>query len=525
MRNPPISKSKPKAVRSKSTPRRKKLTQPKNRRWSKVEEGTPIRVHPVTDKTGRSDRHSSDGVRSSPPSQRTPMTQVGRESSGEEREVIIGLDFGTACTKVMIGDDALGEVYAVPFGELAHQGHPYLIATRVYADPDGHLSLTDGQIEISDLKLKLLAGDDQRVLTTSETGTDASALDISAGYLGLVIRQVLHWFLVARAQAYRKTNLIWQVNIGVPSRSYDNESQLDTFRVLAMAAWQTALQEGPIALDFVQGAVTNGRQLMRDYKNNVDIEVDGRSLHPEDVEAVPEVIAEVLAYARSDLRREGTHLLVDVGASTLDVATFVLHTKDSEDRFELLTTEVEKLGAFVLHRQRVADVAKYAEATLNRIAAEVDGISPLPNRDGYLPVDHDQLSEIDQNFGIKCSRLISKVVHVTKTQRNPLAYVWDEDGNLPVFVCGGGRDIPIYVDAVKSAAMTAAPRTNPDLLSLPRPDNLRAEDLSPDEYNRLAVAYGLSTRRDRIGQVGSPAAIEDIRRDVREKVDHRDLYT
>ena len=405
------------------------------------------------------------------------MTQVGRESNGEEREVIIGLDFGTACTKVTIGDDALGEVYAVPFGELAHQGHPYLIATRVYVDFDGGLSLTDGQIAISDLKIKLLAGADKRVLSSSETGTDASALDVSAGYLGLVIRQVLDWFLGTQAQAYRKTNLIWQVNIGVPSRSFDNEAQLDVFRVLAMAAWQAALQEGPIKLDSVQGAVKNGREMVRDYKNNVDIEVDERCLHPEDVEAVPEVIAEVLAYARSDLRREGTHLLVDVGASTLDVATFVLHNRDSEDRFELLTTEVEKLGAFALHHQRVADVAKHAEATLNRIAAEVDGISPLPDRDGYLPVDHDQLSDIDQTFGIRCNQLISKVVHVTKTKRNPKAYVWDDDGSLPVFVCGGGREIPIYVNAVKSAVMTAARRTNPDLLSLPRPNNLRAEDL------------------------------------------------
>ena len=453
------------------------------------------------------------------------MTQVSQKSNGEEREVIVGLDFGTACTKVMIGDDALGEVYAVPFGEFAHRGHPYLVATRVYADPDGHLSLTQGQLEIGDLKLKLLADADQRVLTTSEAGAGASALDVSAGYLGLVFRQVLHWFLVTHARAYRKTNLIWQVNIGVPSRSYDNELQLDTFKVLAIAAWQTALQEGPITLDFVQGAVKKSRQLVRDYKNNVDVEVDERCLHPEDVEAVPEVIAEVVAYARSDLRREGTHLLVDVGASTLDVATFVLHTKDGADRFELLTTEVEQLGAFELHRQRIKDVAMQVERTLNHIVAEVDGISPLPDQDGYLPIDHDHLSEIDRHFESKCDRLIGKIVHVTRTQRNPKAYVWDEGGDLPVFLCGGGRDIPVYVNAVKSAVGRAARRTNPDLLSLARPHNLRADDLAPDEYNRLAVAHGLSTRRDRIGQVGSPAAIEDIPREFRERVDHRDLYT
>ena len=461
--------------------------------------------------------------KSSSQPRQTPRTQVHSEPVGEEREVVVGLDFGTACTKVTIGDDALGEVYAVPFGKLAHEGHPYLLATRIYAGRDGRLSLQDGALEIDDLKIKLLSGPGNRLLSSAETNTDATVLDVCTGYLALVLREVLHWFLSNQGKSYRSSKLIWQINIGVPSRSYDNETELSTFRVLALAAWRAAVQEEPVTIENSRIAVETSQKVVQDHKTQRDVATTEPYLHPEDVGTIPEVIAEVVAYARSDLRREGTHLLVDVGASTLDVATFVLHAKDGEDRFSLLTTEVQKLGAYVLHRQRVTDIAAWAESTLAKILWQADGISPLPELASYLPVDPKSLVNVDQVFRVKCDRLISIILRETRARRNPKAYVWDEDAELPVFVCGGGRSLPVYVESVKSAVGSAARRTHVDLLSLPKPGNFRADESAPDEYDRLAVAYGLSTRQDRIGEIVPPAAIEDIVREVPE-TDYRDRF-
>ncbi len=264
-------------------------------------------------------------------SRQTPKTQVSPQASGEEREVIIGLDFGTACTKVTVRDDALGEVYAVPFGDLAYEGHPYLIATRIYADRDGCLDLQRGAIRVDDLKIKLLAGASNRLLSSNETNADASALDICTGYLALVIREALHWYLSEHETQYRDFRVIWQVNIGVPSRSYDNEVEIGTFQALAMAAWQVAVRDEPITIENSCIAAEQCREIVQKKRGDIDIATNEPNLHPEDVAAVPEIIAEVVAYAHSDLRREGTHLLVDVGALTLDVATFVLHTIDGEE--------------------------------------------------------------------------------------------------------------------------------------------------------------------------------------------------
>ena len=522
-RSPVRRQKKQETLRSRASPSRDQSGEIKVRRWSKVEENPPVRVSPVTRNAEKLDDAEPKRTNTSIQNRSTPKTQVNTGPNGEDREVIVGLDFGTACTKVAIRDDALGEVYAVPFGNLAHKGHPYLLATRIYADPDGRLSLQDGALEIDDLKIKLLAGPANRLLSSSETNADASALNVCTGYLALVLREVLHWFLGKHGNSYRSCRLIWQVNIGVPSRSYDNESELDTFRVLALAAWRAAVRDEPIMIENSRIAVEKCQEIVRDQKNQREIATNEPYLHPEDVGAIPEVIAEVVAYVRSDLRREGTHLLVDVGASTLDVATFVLHTKDGEDRFSLLTTEVQKLGAYVLHRQRVADIAARAEATLAKILRQADGISPLPELASYLPVDPKTLKHLDKVFRVECDRLIGKILWKTRVRRNPNAYVWDKGGELPVFICGGGRSLPVYVESVKSAVGSAARRTHVDLLRLPKPNNFHADESAPDEYDRLAVAFGLSTHQDRIGEVDPPAAIGDIGREVR-KIDYRDRF-
>ena len=315
----------------------------------------------------------------------SPRTQI---DSGDERDIIIGLDFGTACTKVAICDDALGEVYAVPFGRFAYDGHPYLIATQVYVGSDGYLNLENGPFIINNLKVELLRSSYTRKSISIHRDMDfeATALDVCVGYLALVIREACVWFLDLYADAYRQTRLVWQLNIGIPSRSYDDKSQNDLFRILALAAWRTAMRMrgDSVTIESIQDAIESSRQDIGYEDHAVEID-DDCLLHPADVMAVPEVIAEIVGYARSDLRREGTHLLVDIGASTLDVATFILHSREDEDRFSLLTTEVEQLGAFTLHHHRIKNINIHIKEQLRNISNIADGISPLPDLESYKP--------------------------------------------------------------------------------------------------------------------------------------------
>lgn len=447
-------------------------------------------------------------------------TQLTEDPGAIERDIIIGLDFGTACTKTVIGDDVLGKTYAVSFGKLAYEGHPYLIATRIFVDSDGRLDLRAGEIALDDLKYKLLSNQNELIPINRQSELEMTAFEICVGYIGLVLREIINWFLSIHGDSYRKSHLVWQLNIGMPSRSYDDHDLCKMFQRLALAGWRAAVASGPITVESVRTAIGQNTETIKNAKIDKTLDSDAKWLHPEDVSAVPEVIAEVLGYARSNLRREGTHLLVDVGAGTVDIATFILRSKDDADHFSLLTTEVENLGAFSLHRQRVVDIMDYVETEISKIQDVADGIAPIPDIVDYQPINIEALHKIDNAFRKKCEGLIGKVIHVTRIRRYPGARVWKE--GLPVILCGGGSRIQLYQEAIKTAEQTSNIPIF-DSLELPVPDGLDAEELTPDEYCRIAVAYGLATRQDRIGKITPPSAIKDIERPVANE-NWRDRY-
>ena len=240
-----------KSARARSEEISRRASSPKvdSPRWSKLEDESEVRVRLAGDSHADAARGESPAAARTPPSRETTRTQVSTGTGAVERDIIIGLDLGTACTKVIIGDDVLRSAYAVPFGGLAYEGHPYLIATRVSAMPEGTLSLKAGEFSVTDLKIKLLGDPRQSVLADSKSGLEATALDVCVGYLALVLREVLAWFLDAHADTYRNARLAWQLNIGLPSRSYDDKRRQETFHEFALAAWRAAVQAGPITVE------------------------------------------------------------------------------------------------------------------------------------------------------------------------------------------------------------------------------------------------------------------------------------
>ena len=71
------------------------------------------------------------------------------------------------------------------------------------------------------------------------------------------------------------------------------------------------------------------------------------------VEVFPEIAALVVGYARLRRRREGLHVMVNVGPSTIDVCGFGLRDHDGDDRYSLYTVLVERIGIRESHRQRM----------------------------------------------------------------------------------------------------------------------------------------------------------------------------
>jgi hypothetical protein len=225
--------------------------------------------------------------------------------------------------------------------------------------------------------------------------------------------------------------------------------------------------------------------------------------------------AEVVGYARSHLRDEGLHVLVDIGASTLDVCGFILHAAGGDDCYELLTADVQQLGTMALYRRRVLGVHKAVEAHVAELWSKCDPVKAIPETSNeYLP--HSNMLEkyvtnAGEQYEGECRRMLWKTIVDLKTRRDPRSPRWR--GELPLFVCGGGSAMAFYHGAIsKLSGQLASFYTGCEGIKkclLPKPEQLVAE-IDAQNYHQLAVAWGLSYPEYDIGSVTRPGEIEDV---------------
>jgi len=488
---------------------------------------TRVGSKPVEIRTPQANQkvHPPDETASSPraltPELRTKI-QFHEGNPTQTRDLVIGFDFGTSCTKVVIQDVALQKAYAVPFGNLGCAQNPYLLPARVYVRPDASLSLACEGQECRNLKIDLIQNTEASLFKTSQELSDIASKHLAAGYIGLVLRQALRWFGTTHCQEYRQIRIRWQINIGLPARSYDDQSLCRLFREVAIAGWMLSAKAGEVTLSKLHPAFDAAEKVLFGDAPGLTGQEDGEFLHPDSVQAMPEVIAEVAGFVRSRLRQTGMYLLVDVGASTLDVSTFILHEREGEDIFPLLAADVRPLGANNLHLRRIQHVARSVEDFLGDIMAHGNDNAPLPELSKYTPQVID-LTNVDKEFINQCSISISSVIGLTKRKRNTRASEWDN--GLPVFFCGGGAGLPAYVHAATAAAVRLRKMNVQGLerKELPKPANLDAPGLLNEHYHRLAVAYGLSFSSLDVGKIIPQHQLEDMEKEMRE-LDSEKLY-
>ena len=226
--------------------------------------------------------------------------------------------------------------------------------------------------------------------------------------------------------------------------------------------------------------------------------------------------AEVAGYAKSDRRENGLHLLVDVGARTLDICSFILHKNKGEDCYELLTADVRGLGAAVLHQKRIKAVSESLTSKDKIRLIEHDPVKKIPDTIEEFhsiarSADQRILIECDNEHKKACKRAIWKTFIDLKTRRDPRSSRWTDF--LPVFLTGGGCRLKFYVSLVDCIS-EEIPKNGHDCKGLHRVTIPVPKILGPDVddniYQRLAVAWGLSYPDTDIGNVTRPSDISDI---------------
>ena len=382
-------------------------------------------------------------------------------------DLVIGLDFGTAYTKVVIGETRTR--YAVPFHTLLSLRNRYLLPSLLATDTDGSFYL--GQSDqtrsfTNNIKMKLLMGQ-----------YDESIRIEATAFLAQVLRYARYWFFQTHSNTYARHTIRWWLNVGLPSDSWEQSILKETYQKIVMAAWDLS----------VANALINRQTTLCALFAPKDLQFIGERLGDQErICIIPEFAAQITSYIKSTRRQSDLHFLVDVGAGTLDVTTFNAHRDHYQNIFPIFETKVAPLGSRYYVAQLLSGIQ--CQVAWN----EEDSSANINHFAQSVGLRHEEFQSKTSQFRSKVADIILEILHTTRQRRYPKSPRWKT--GIPTFLCGGGSSIPLYQTVLQENRLLR--RT-----SLEKPDTLVAESLGSTDFHRLSVACGLSFNALDIGEV------------------------
>jgi hypothetical protein len=416
--------------------------------------------------------------------------------------VRIGLDFGTAFTKVAIraGADLVPVDWSAVTGDSSVAGR-YVLPGFVRRTSNGEYCwrrCADGEI-VGNLKLSVIemAGSDECPTAT-------------LAYLALVIRYT-RAFLYRDPDVGRKLvgrSLRWELNIGCPTEPHERPEVIELLRRIARTAWRMASVD-----DLCE---PNIAAAWRSDEADVGLETEPG--------VVPEFVAQIAGYLGSPQVSAGLHALIDIGAATLDVATFNVvlpNDLDSSPRIPIFFSAVRPLGTHYLNYDRHSSLG--IELAWDD-AAPVEPAADFAKRYGGR---QDEVDAVDSQFMHRVTTCIATVIDGTRTNArgDPRSPAWRE--GLPIFMTGGGSSCELYRRAVEAGQIDLRRRIGTSsrfrFIKMD-PLGARFPQFGTEIEGRLTVAIGLTEDAENIARVVPHRDIEPITHAVRQRVDHTELY-
>jgi len=417
-------------------------------------------------------------------------------------DLVVGFDFGTAYTKVVVQEPASGRAWAVPLGK--DPSNPFIVSSLLYLNEDTYDLLGNGQT-VTNLKTPFLVGE----------GDEDTIVD-GIAFLTLVLRQVKGW--IAREVLPELPGApVWSFNLGLPAKNLEESSLVSQFeRMLICAALLSEESSQELDRKLVFECLMSIKEL---YGASADAyQFRDSMICADQVHVFPEFAAQIIGYLKSDSwdRTQPKFLMVDIGGGTVDASIFNVTTPGGDLRFSVFSSGVEKLGAYLLHRKRLEWLKESMSdspsgAAISESLADLldRAISPakVPSTvDDYIQGVQYLPDSVDYRFEEAFVDLVlNRIVNLVKAAIDPGSRQWPA---LPLLFCGGGKGLPVYRHLVDRVNGTPNSSVGFRETSMPKPRKLFAEGLRSDEYQRLSVAYGLSF--EEIGEVYTPDQIEDL---------------
>lgn len=418
---------------------------------------------------------------------------VLRESEKRGRaQCTLGLDFGTAFTKACV--QFRQSTFVIHWDRAVPHCAPCLLPGlfTVKQDEVCVLGSAPGGHVRGDLKMGLLNGasEDSRINATA--------------YWALVTRYIRSWLFAQHASVFSGFQLEWFMNVGLPAVPWDNLQLRGLYQSIALAGWDLGTASGKITIAAAASAFA---------KVQGNASRQSGQLPRERVKAFPEFVAQINSYRKSPRRRRDLHLLVDVGAGTVDIVTFHVWEPNEEDCYSILDASVESRGTHVLLGYR-ASAGELEQTEWEEASARL----PVRDFEFQFRLSNGKLDPVQRHFVEQFLLALEKVLRNTKARRYGTSPAWQE--GVPFFICGGGRDVDAYREAIRKVQ---AERHMTEI-SLPWPEGLVPGKLQSQDFHRVSVAHGLSYAAENIGQIERKSEVPDLYRSGSVKVDNSDRY-
>lgn len=402
-------------------------------------------------------------------------------------DLVLGIDFGTSCTKVVIGDPGWkNDCFAVSFNSNGKGLSGWLYPTRFQSE--------------ANLKMRLM-----------DNPGSLPMRDIVACYLAEVIKHSRLWFTNHGPSAYVQRPCNWSLNLGFAGKKTTGSPLAEAYRAMADIAVKLASLPGEstpeIAAKLRLGTVN----------------VDNPIIPSSRIHLYPEIAAQLAGYVNSPHVKRGNLLLIDVGAGTLDVSTIILHASNEEDVVSFHVCEVESLGALRLFQERSNALTEIQPGSVaEKLEDFQDGLRPIPDTlEAMLSRNSRRSQALAEAFASVSNDFASEVVRIPMSCLSRFKNVQQEahengtafdpwGKTLRYFLTGGGSRSAFYRRQIAAdgplehefARITRwhhererrkAARQGLLLEEMPRPDNLK--NFPPSlaiHFDRLSVAYGLA---------------------------------
>lgn len=372
----------------------------------------------------------------------------------DESGYLVGFDFGTSSSKIVVHQPGARDLaFALPVPQefqVEENGRrqDHLWRTVVWYNPDSdHFCLTPqaNASPIEGFKTRMLQGDSQP-LVDSVTGLEAAT-----AYLAMLFAYVVGHYRLAAPDGFDRTKHFSRFHFGVPVSSLQGASCEADFKTCCIAAMGLSANARSITLRHVRAALSLASKPHTVTANTPCILFE-------------ELAAVVAGYSASPDHRPGPHIIADIGASTLDIATFNILGPD--EHVPVFYSSVELLGADSLSVAR-------------------------------------RLGISESQFESACRGQTNRVIYVTHTRRDPK---FRPNNGTPktLIITGGGRLAPLYgqVFTPYEPALGAPSRT-------PVPSKNLIYNRETD-FARLLLAWGLSQEEVYLPAIKPPNEIEDL---------------